>query len=141
LENKRTVLLVEDSSDDAALIRAAFARAGLNTRFQTRTVHDVGEGRQYLIGDGPYADRVKFPIADLVLLDHQMPGDGISTVKWARAQPALANLPIIVFSGSDNPRHRQSALDAGATAYYCKPQNFDGFVTSVKSIIETWLPG
>jgi DNA-binding response OmpR family regulator len=140
-ENKRTVLVMEDSSNDAALICVAFERAGLDQRFQTQTVHNVQEGRRYLMGEGQYADRTKFPKANLLLLDHQMPGDGMGILQWARAQPALAALPIVVFSGSDDPRHRQSSLDAGANAYYRKPLNFDGFVASVKNIIETWLPG
>src|SRR5207302_708958 len=121
-----------------ALIRIAFRKAGFEHLFQT--VRDVEEGKRYLAGAGQYAEREKFPQADLVLLDHQMPGDGLAILRWAREKQALAGLPMVVFSGSDNPQHRQSSLEAGANAYYCKPQDFQRFVESVKGIIETWVP-
>ena len=140
-ENLRTVLVVEDSGDDAALIRTALQKAGLEHVVQTRTVEEPNEGRQYLMGEGQYADRTQFPKANLLLLDHQMPGDGMELLRWTRGQPSLAGLRIVIFSGSNNPQHRQSSLDAGANAYYIKPNDFHDFVASVKSIIETWLPG
>jgi CheY-like chemotaxis protein len=136
---KRTVLVVEDSSDDAGLIRLAFCKAGFEHLF--RTVESIDEGRRYLTGEGQYGDREKFPQPDLVVLDHQMPGDGMGILRWARGQPALAALPMVVFSGSDNPGHRQSSLEAGANAYYNKPVNFERFVASVKGMIEAWVPG
>jgi len=70
-----------------------------------------------------------------------MPGDGAGIVRWVREQPALAGLPIVVFSGSDDPKHREESLEAGANAYYDKPPEFTGFAASVKVIIETWVPG
>jgi len=44
--SKSTVLVVEDSGDDAELIRVAFHKAGFEHLFQT--VSDVEEARRYL---------------------------------------------------------------------------------------------
>src|SRR2546423_6011475 len=77
---KRTVLVVEDCADDAALIRIAFRKLGFSDLFQS--VINVEQAIHYL--KGTQADPGKFPAANLVLLDHQMPGDGIEIIKWIR---------------------------------------------------------
>src|SRR5438105_7037063 len=89
---KRTVLVVEDCADDAALIRIAFRKLGFSDLFQS--VINVQQAIHYL--KGTQSDPGKFPAANLVLLDHQMPGDGIEIIKWIRNQPELGSLPIVV---------------------------------------------
>ena len=134
---KRTVLVVEDCADDAALIRIAFRKLGFSDLFQS--VKNVEDAVDYL--KGTQTDPGKFPAADLVLLDHQMPGDGVEIIKWIRDQPRLRSLPIVVFSGSDNPSHKSDALRAGADAYLQKPQAYDEFTVAVRKIIERWALG
>ena len=136
---KRTVLVVEDSANDAALIRVAFRKLGFSDLFQT--VVNVKEAIRYLKGEQAYADIGRFPTPDLVLLDHQMPGDGVEIIKWIRDQPSLRSLPVVVFSGSEDPRHERDAIACGANAYYQKPQSFGEFTETVRKIIETWALG
>ncbi len=59
----------------------------------------------------------------LVLLDLMLPGefDGFEVCRRLRADPATADVPIIVISALDDATSRQRAADAGATAYYTKP--------------------
>ena len=136
-ERHRTVLVVEDNGDDAALIRVAFRRAGYDHIIQI--VQNPGDAICYLKGDRPYDDRQKFPMPDLVLLDHEMPGDGWEVLQWLRRQPGLFALPVLILSGSENPAHQKRAAGAGATAYYIKPPDLRGFVKIIKTINETWL--
>ena len=136
---KRTVLVVEDNGQDAALIRVAFRKAGFEERFET--IGDPGGALRYLRGEGEYADRAKFPFPDLILLDHKMPGDGWEVIEWVRAQPKLELLPVVVFSGSDDPNHQKKALELGANAYHVKPQSFERFTATVQRICEFWLRG
>src|SRR5438309_12114444 len=95
---KRTVLVVEDAADDAALIRVAFRKLGFSDLFQT--VENVQEAIRYLSRELAFADTRSYPIPDLVLLDHQLPGDGGEFIKWIREQPHLSSLPIVYFRGS-----------------------------------------
>ena len=82
----RTILLAEDTPDDAELTIAAFRRAGLDN-----PIHAVCRGEevlQYLKGEGRYADRAKFARPWLVLLDLAMPGvGGWEVLTWVRQQP------------------------------------------------------
>ena len=50
----------------------------------------------------------------------------------------LRSLPIVVFSGSEDPRHKSHALQLGANAYYLKPGSFQHFTETVRHIIEHW---
>lgn len=46
--------------------------------------------------------------------------DGISLITWIRRQPALRSLQIDVISASENPEHRDHALQAGARGFHAK---------------------
>lgn len=60
---------------------------------------------------------------DLVITDIAMPGmDGIELVEKLRSHlPPDTCLPILVLSGSANPKHKRRALAAGATEIMAKP--------------------
>ena len=139
IKGERAILVVEDSGNDAALIGAAFRKAGFEERLLT--VQQPGEAIRYLKGEEQYADRAKFPFPHLILLDHKMPGDGWEIIEWIRQRPELNYLPVVVFSGSDDPNHQKKACDLGANAYHVKPQGFEEFTATLKRIGEFWLRG
>jgi CheY-like chemotaxis protein len=134
-----TVLVVEDNGDDVELIRVAFRKIGFEERLEM--VWRPGEAICYLKGEGKYSDRAKFPFPDLVLLDHKMPGDGWEVIEWVRERADLNLLPVVVFSGSDDPSHQKKAAELGANAYEIKPQSFDNFIATLGRICEFWLRG
>jgi CheY-like chemotaxis protein len=137
--SERAVLVVDDSSEDVNLIRLAFQKSGFSNAIQA--VGDSEAALQFLKGEGDYADRGKFPIPRLIVLDHQLPGDALEVVRWVRRQPALKFIRVVVFSRSPNPSCEKEAYDAGANAYHVKPQEFGEFVAVIKKIGEFWLMG
>jgi putative two-component system response regulator len=63
---------------------------------------------------------------DLVLLDVMMPGmDGFEVCRRIRANPALAEMPVIMITALDDRESRLKGLRAGADDFLNKP--FDGF--------------
>src|SRR3979409_1313683 len=94
---KRTILVADDRPDNAQLLKAAFRKAGCDN-----PVHTVCRGEhavQYLKGEGEYADRTKYPIPNLTLIDLRMPGmSGWEVFRWLRQQPEFKALPVIVFT-------------------------------------------
>jgi CheY-like chemotaxis protein len=134
---QRALLVVEDSDNDAALIEMALRKTGFVNPF--RVVGRPEEAIRYLEGAGQYADRGKFPFPDLILLDHKMPGDGWVVIGWVRQRPELKSTRIVVFSGSDDPIHKQKACELGANDYQIKPQDFDEFTRTVRGIADAWL--
>src|ERR1700760_4503469 len=101
--NENTILLVEDSSEDASLVMLAFKKWRITNPIQVVT--DGEQAVEYLSGKGKYTDREKFPLPCLALLDLNLPQmPGAEVLQWVRSQAELANLPIVVLSGSKDPQ-------------------------------------
>ncbi len=60
---------------------------------------------------------------DVLLLDLMMPGqyDGLDVCRRLRQNPSTRLMPIVIISALADESARNSALSAGATAYYVKP--------------------
>jgi two-component system, sensor histidine kinase and response regulator len=72
--------------------------------------------------------------ADLVLLDVLMPEvDGFEVCRRIRAQPALAETPIIFLSAADDKSFIVRALEAGGVDYVTKPFNQAELVSRVRT--------
>jgi CheY-like chemotaxis protein len=57
----------------------------------------------------------------LVLLDVSMPGlSGLDVLRAAGADAALARVPIVMFSGNQDPRTRDEAMRLGARGFLVK---------------------
>ena len=131
------VLLVDDSVNDAKLMRAVFERAGVVEPL--RSAQDADEAIAYLRGDGAYADRIHFPLPTALLLDLNMPGkNGFEVLEWIRQQPALKRLRVFILSASSRPEDIERAYDLGASSYLVKPRNLDGLMHLAKSLVG-WL--
>ncbi len=136
--NKGTILLADDNADDVLLVRMAFKRAGFEN--QILSVMDGEQVLQYLKAEGPYADRARFPVPELVLLDLKMPRmDGFDVLEWVRQRPEWKCLPIIVFTTSFYGPDVKRAYDLGANSFLTKPADFHEFVSAVKQLGDFWL--
>ena len=132
------ILLVEDDETDIFLLRRAFRNARIaNPLIEVR---DGQAAIQYLSGEGDYADRARYPIPFLILLDLRLPKlSGFEVISWVRDQPQLANLIVVVLTASDHVPDVTKARDLGANSYLVKPGNFEELVQMVKRIQGRWL--
>ena len=73
---------------------------------------------------------------ELLLLDWRMPGrsGGAEVLSWARAQPHLRRLPILILSGVGLPEDRRRAAELGADGYLIKPSHLDGYDTLARQL-------
>lgn len=131
------ILLADDSQDDVELIRRAFARIGME--HQLFHVSNGNEVMKYLRGEGPYEDRMRFPLPRLLLLDFKMRVDGWEVLQWIRQRPEFRRLPVVVFTGSDYPSDIDRAYELGANSYLVKPSRLEELSEAVKRIGEFWL--
>jgi CheY-like chemotaxis protein len=61
-------------------------------------------------------------LPDAVLVDIEMPRmDGYELMSTLRAHPSYAGIPLLVLTSRTGEKHRQKALDLGATDYIVKP--------------------
>jgi CheY-like chemotaxis protein len=125
------ILHVEDDENDAILFQKACERAGVPAR--THRVDAADEAKAYLTGQGIYADRVRFPLPHIVVLDLKMPRmDGFEFLKWLRQHQAFAALPTLVFTASISREDKSRAMAEGASSYFIKPASFDALVKMVE---------
>jgi CheY-like chemotaxis protein len=133
-----TVLLVEDNPDDVLLTRRAFSKAHFPVPLQ---VISDGQGAiDYLGGAGEYADRGRFPLPLVLLLDLKLPRrSGFEVLAWLRGQPGLRRIPVVVLTSSGQSVDVNRAYDLGANSYLVKPVRSDALTDLVKSLNLYWL--
>lgn len=133
-----TILLVEDDANDVTLIRRAFERAKLANPVQV--VNDGEQAVAYLAGEGEYADRARYPLPVLILLDLKMPRkSGHEVLEWLKQQPGLKRVPVVVLTSSTETPDVNRAYDLGANSYLVKPVAFDDLLGMVKTLGVYWL--
>lgn len=105
-----TVLVVDDSAFNRAIVRARLREMGVHA---IEAQH--GSEALRLIDDGMR------PAA--ILMDVQMPGlSGVEATRALRARPApVSTIPVLGVSANDLPTSREKALAAGMDGYLTKP--------------------
>ncbi|MFO7583275.1 MAG: threonine synthase [Anaerolineales bacterium] len=107
-EKARTVLLVDDNSDDALLIRRL-----LEARKAYRVYH-AKDG-----WEGLAMARQKLP--DLIVSDLTMPGiDGFGLVEELKLDPRTRDIPVVVVSAKDITKEERKRLNGHIQALYQK---------------------
>lgn len=136
--NSYTILLVEDEPNDVFLFERAFRKLNLSGNLQVAS--DGEAAISYLTGEGEYADRERYPIPSLVLLDLKLPRiSGLEILSWLRQQPGLKRLLVVVLSSSKETIDINRAYDLGANSYLVKPVAFGTLVNIVKTLDLYWL--
>ena len=98
MNSKVHFLLVANQAHDPAAITNAF---GSEAPGSLEIVQNSRQAIDHLRGTGPYADRSRFPLPDVVLLERQMP-QGSELLRWLRgsAPEPLRELPVIILDAA-----------------------------------------
>ena len=132
------ILLVEDDQYDRLLLQRAFRKAGISNPLQFIT--DGEAAVQYLAGDDPYADRDRYPLPTIVLLDLKLPRkSGFEVLQWLRQQPELRHLLVVVLTSSKENTDINRAYQLGANSYLVKPPTFDGLQDLIEVFDKYWM--
>ena len=135
----RTILSVEDSSDEIFFLQHAFDQLGYGER-----VHFARDGREavdYLSGTGIYADRALYPRPCVILTDLKMPTmDGFDFLKWLRRESDYRNTPAFVLTSSTLDSDQHKAQLCGANGYFQKPMVGGSLVAVLQKMESDWLP-
>jgi CheY-like chemotaxis protein len=127
------ILVADDDADDLFLLRRMLAKAGIKN--PVVSLRDGDEVVSFLRPVVSAGNKGVQPC--LVFLDIKMPRlDGFEVLRWIRKQSALKALPVIMLSGSDEPRDHKRASELGATRYvvkHPKPEVFAQLLTQYSS--------
>ncbi len=133
-----TLLVIEDTRDQALLVGAAARRAhpGLDVRIANNGI----EGVAYFAGRTPFEDVASRPAPDLVILDLFMPEmDGFGVLGWLREKMDPVPFPVVVLTSSEKDDDVRRARDLGAADVFNKPGELQALGEIVKEIVHRWI--
>lgn len=129
------VLLVEDSTDDADLMKAALNEGDLKV-----SVHHVEDGEEAVAFLRRAAGHESCPRPDLILLDLHLPRkNGFEVLAEIKEDAELRRIPVIVMTSSDSDKTFLEAYDLHANCCVSKPVDQDEYSLAVKKIERFWL--
>jgi CheY-like chemotaxis protein len=135
---QNVLLHVEDDPNDVLLLQRAFRKA--NAPLTIHAVTDGDKAVAYLSGADEFADREKYPLPTVALLDLKMPRkSGLEVLAWIRNEPKLRRLVVIIFTSSKHDEDVNKAYELGANSYLVKPVGFDMLVEVAKMIQQYWI--
>jgi chemosensory pili system protein ChpA (sensor histidine kinase/response regulator) len=121
-----SVLVVDDSPSVRRVLTTLIERNGW-------TVTTAKDGMEALdiLQQGQFTP-------DIVLTDVEMPRmDGYELLGTLRGQPSTRTIPVVVITSRAANRHRQKALDLGASAYVVKPYQDDSLIEIIQQLTRT----
>lgn len=128
------ILIIENDPATARLTKEAFKEAGIMD--SVVAVPDGDAALAYLRREKAYADQ---PQPDLIFLDLHLPRkSGLEVLAEIKADPTLKMTPVVVVSGSANPKEIREAYALHASCYVRKPDDLGEFLAFARSCFEFW---
>jgi len=119
------ILLVEDDADHRVLVRETLARLAPSV-----PLDEVVDGAEAMAWLRRRAHDVTALEGGVVILDLGLPRvSGFQVLEWMREMPALALLPVVVLTASENPMDADHAFNLGARGYFQKPADFREYLS------------
>lgn len=119
------LLIIDDDKTDRFLIKKALLK-----QRETLELIELEQGFEAV-------KIIKERKPTATLLDIRMPGlDGFDVLKMIRKEPELANHPVFMVSGSEEPSDMDLAKQAGANGYLTKPGSVAGYGQLAKTIAQ-----
>jgi CheY-like chemotaxis protein len=112
-----TVLLVDDNPDERSGVVLTFMNAAPHVRICI--AEDVLQAQAYLSGDAVYADREKYPMPQVIMLDLGLARkSAFRILEWLRDRPQ--RIPVIILTSSDESSDVDRAYALGASSCLLK---------------------
>jgi len=128
------VWVVDDDPDCRILVRDAIAGAAPGWQ-----VSEIADGREALellrrVAGDPHQR------PDLIVLDVDMAGmSGLDVLRAAKADPSLADIPVVMLTGVATPSVRATSMESGAAECYEKPASAARFRRTVLTVVQHCL--
>ncbi len=141
-KNELDILLIENDPAMAHLTKEAFHEAGMLQ--QITNLPNGDEALAYLRREPPYQNE---PFPDLIFLDLHLPRkSGLDVLVEIKSNPKLSAIPVVIVSGSADPREVKRAYQLHASCYVRKPNDLDEFLRFIQLCFLFWgtvatLPG
>ncbi|HWE51672.1 MAG TPA: response regulator [Bryobacteraceae bacterium] len=133
------IFMAEDNPADVYLIKQALKLH--EVEYDLKVAEDGRQALSFLRSDANLSDAT---CPRLILLDLNLPQhDGTEILLCVRQNRVLASVPVVVFTSSDSPKDRSTAMQFGATRYFKKPSNLQDFMAigaALKELLQNSPP-
>ncbi|MGA9665425.1 MAG: response regulator [Gallionella sp.] len=106
---KPAVVIVDDASENLMVMESILAKD-----YSLKLFNNAKEALDHVTANPP----------DLILLDIMMPGiDGFETCRRIKANPGLADIPVIFITSKNEDEYEETGFSVGASDFIHKPVN------------------
>ena len=120
---KDTILVVDDSINVRRFLSLTLEKAG----YRVEQAKDGQDAFEKLTNGLPVR---------AIICDIDMPRlDGYGLLARVKSAPALKHLPMAMLTSRSGDKHRQLAMDLGATVYFSKPYNEQELLKTLKQLL------
>ena len=124
IKSEPTVLIVDDSITVRELLSMSFNKVG----YRVEQARDGQEAWEKMRSGLP---------CDLVFCDIEMPRmDGLELLSRMQKDSMLKNIPIAMLTSRGADRHRQMAVDLGASGYFTKPYLEEALLEAAQKMLQ-----
>jgi two-component system response regulator len=128
------ILLIEDNNDDVQLVTMALEESNV----VNKVIHlrDGADALDYIYHEGEYAGQPVDDNPKVIMLDLNMPRvSGIDVLKRLKADEKTRDIPVVVFTSSDDDPNLSQCFRLGVNSYLVKPIDFDQFKKAIHKSI------
>lgn len=133
INNSKTVnvLLVEDNEGDVVLAKEAFRR--ISSDINITHIYDGEDVIDYL-------NSKIITLPDLIILDLNLPGmNGLEILEFIKKTDNIKNIPVVVFTTSNNINDITKCTELKADSYVIKPIDLMEYFDVVSKMNRSWL--
>ncbi len=117
-----TVMVVDDSLTVRRVTERNLSKYGITTILATDGIDAM--------------ERLSEGVPDVMLVDIEMPRmDGFELTERVRDDPVYKDIPIIIITSRSGPKHRDRAMELGATLYLTKPYQELELMNAINSVL------
>jgi two-component system response regulator len=132
------IILVEDNPNDIEMIMESFRDQNIGDK-----VHILKNGAEVLDYFFDHNDRLERGFSEqpkVIILDLKLPKvSGFEVLKRLKSDNRTKNIPVVIFTSSDEESDRIESYRLGANSYAVKPLDSEAFARVISEIGRYWL--
>ncbi len=132
------ILLVEDNPSDEELTLLALKKNHISNH-----VYVVANGEKaldFILCRGEFSDRANCNQPKLIILDLKLPLiEGLEVLEKLKKNDITKMIPVVVLTCSKEERDLFTTYKLGVNSYIVKPNDFEKFSETIKTLGQYWL--
>ena len=137
-EKEAEIILVEDNPHDIEMIIESLSDHNIDQKVQI--FKNGSEVIDYFFSPRRGSDAMHSKLPRVIILDLKIPKiNGLEILKRLKSDNRTRNIPVVIFSSSDEERDRVDSYRIGANSYIVKPLDSDEFASVVSEIGHYWF--